>query len=278
MKIDAHQHFWRLDRGDYTWMDDSVAAIRRDYHPSDLAPFLTKLGIDGTVVVQAAPSIAESEYLLSLADNNPAILGVVGWVELGQKCARSDLESLAAHPRFKGVRPMLQDIDDTHWILNEDVVANLKVVAEMGLRLDALITPRHLDALVELSQRIPDLPIVVDHCAKPVFQNGHEADEQWTAGIAKLAQAPQVMCKLSGLANEYGTDWNADSLRPVFDHVIRCFGANRLMWGSDWPVLDLAGNYQAWHSCALTMAEALSLDERNDLFGNTAARFYGVPP
>ena len=278
MRIDAHQHFWRLDRGDYFWMDDSVAPIQRDLGPGDLLPLRTEAGIDGTVVVQAAPTVAESEYLLSLADEDQAILGVVGWVDLSQANARSDLQHLAAHSRFKGVRPMLQDIEDTSWILRDEVISNLEIVAATGLRLDALITPRHLDAISDLADRIPELPIVIDHCAKPPIQNGQDAGEEWRAGIARLAQAPQIVCKLSGLANEFGAGWNADKLRPVFDHVLDCFGAERLMWGSDWPVLDLAGTYQNWYHCALSLASTLSTEEQDNLFGETATRFYGLKP
>lgn len=276
MKIDAHQHFWRLERGDYFWMDDSVAPIRRDFEPADLRPLRKAAGIAGSVIVQAAPTVAESKYLLSLADDDPSILGVVGWVDLSQKEAVTDLEFLARNPRFKGIRPMLQDIEDTNWMLQDNVIEALRTVANMGLRLDALITPRHLPVIAELASRIPDLPLVIDHCAKPVIHNGQDAGDDWRNGIARLAQHPQIACKLSGLANEFGNGWNDKNLRPVFDHVLDCFTPKRLMWGSDWPVLKLAGTYQDWFDCARSLANDLSKTEQANLFGCTATRFYGL--
>lgn len=273
MIIDAHQHFWRIARGDYSWMDDSVAAIRRDILPPDLAPLAQAAGVGGTVAVQAAPTLAETEYLLSLADQEPLIRGVVGWLDL-----TGDVPAQIArlpHPHLKGIRPMLQDIEDTDWILRPDVLAGLKQLAAAGLRMDALITPRHLDAIGQLAGALPELVIIVDHCAKPVF-DGTDPGAAWRDGIAALAAHPQISCKLSGLANEFGPGWSAESLRPVFDHVLDCFGPERLMWGSDWPVLELAGDYPGWLAAAQQMAAELSQDERAALFGGTAARIYDL--
>ncbi|MFW2589873.1 amidohydrolase family protein [Sagittula sp. SSi028] len=198
MIIDAHQHFWRINRGDYTWMDDSVAQIRRDLLPEDLAPLARAAGVTGTVVVQAAPTLAETRFLLELADQTPLVRGVVGWVDLGGDVP-AQLQQIA-HPRLKGVRPMLQDIDDTDWILREDVLRGLRAVANAGLRLDALITPRHLAVIETLARQLPDLSIVIDHCAKPRF-DGNDPGPDWRQGMATLARHPQIMCKLSGLAN-----------------------------------------------------------------------------
>ncbi|MGI9402811.1 MAG: amidohydrolase family protein [Rhizobiaceae bacterium] len=276
MRIDAHQHFWKIERDDYGWMDDSVAAIRRDFGPADLKPLLERCGLDGSIVVQAAPSIEESRYLLSLADENPAILGVVGWIELGADCGLQDLESFALHPKFKGIRPVLQDIAETDWILGPERLAALQQVAGIGLRFDALIRPRHLDVIVALADAIPTLPIVIDHCAKPVIRQGANAGNEWREGMHRLSEYPQVYCKLSGLANEYGSEWSSTSLEPVASYVLSIFGAERVMWGSDWPVLNLAGNYSDWHRCAEQLAAGLSHSEHADLFGATAARFYGI--
>ncbi|WP_417524918.1 amidohydrolase family protein [Marinovum sp.] len=273
--IDAHQHFWRIARGDYSWMDDSVAAIRRDLLPADLAPLAAEAGVTGTVVVQAAPTLEETEFLLSLSETSPLILGVVGWLDLTGDVS-VQLARLA-HPRLKGIRPMLQDIPETDWILQDGVIQGLQHVAEAGLRLDALITPRHLPVIDQLARELPELPIIVDHCAKPEF-SGADPGDQWRAGIAALARHPQISCKLSGLANEYGPGWSADTLRPVFDHVLACFGPDRLMWGSDWPVLDLAGSYGTWHSTARTLAAELSQSDQDALFGATARRIYALDP
>ena len=273
MVIDAHQHFWRVDRGDYSWMDDSVAPIRKNYLPADLERHAHACGVTGTVVVQAAPTVDETLFLLQLADRHGIIKAVVGWIDLagdvGEQLGR------ISHPALRGIRPMLQDIEDTGWILRADVVDGLGRIAKAGLRLDALITPRHLDAIDELARRLPCLPIAIDHCAKPVF-DGTDPGSSWREGMARLAAHPNVFCKLSGLANEYGKGWSAEALRPAFDHVVKTFSAQRLMWGSDWPVLELAGDYAGWFDTAGKLADTLSQAERAFMFHGTAARFYGI--
>ena len=273
MIIDAHQHFWRIARGDYGWMTDQVAPIRRDILPADLEPLARTAGVTGTVLVQAAPTLDETRFLLALADRSPMIRGVVGWIDLtGDVAAQL---SRIAHPALRGIRPMLQDIDDTRWILQDGVIDALRQVAGAGLRLDALITPRHLLVVEELARRVPSLPIVIDHCAKPVF-DGTDPGPDWRRGIDALAAHPQVFCKLSGLANEFGPGWSADTLRPVFDHVLQAFGPERLMWGSDWPVLELAGTYADWLQVAQILCAALSDADRAQVFGQTAIRFYDL--
>ncbi|WP_282028245.1 amidohydrolase family protein [Paracoccus marcusii] len=273
MIIDAHQHFWRIARGDYGWMTDQVAPIRRDILPTDLEPLARAAGVTGTVLVQAAPTLDETQFLLGLADRSPLIRGVVGWIDLtGDVAAQL---SRIAHPALRGIRPMLQDIDDTRWILQDGVIDALRQVAGAGLRLDALITPRHLLVVEELAGRVPSLPIVIDHCAKPVF-DGTDPGPDWRRGIDALATHPQVFCKLSGLANEFGAGWSANTLRPVFDHVVQAFGPERLMWGSDWPVLELAGTYADWLQVAQTLCADLSDADRAQVFGQTAIRFYDL--
>ena len=275
-RIDAHQHFWKIARGDYDWMGDEVAAIRRDILPADLAPSLAHHNITGTVVVQAAATVAETEFLLTLAQEAPFIKGVVGWVDLADTRVTEDLDRLQEHRVFKGVRPMLQDIEDTHWITQPVVLENLAILARRGLRLDALITPRHLPVLLEVAQKVPNLPIVIDHCAKPEIAFSAEPGQMWRDGITQLARCPQVYCKLSGLANEAGPDWTAEKLRPTVDHVLNIFGPRRLMWGSDWPVLNLAGDYDAWSSAAETLLGQLPDDDQAEVFGRIAARFYDL--
>jgi L-fuconolactonase len=271
--IDAHQHFWRISRGDYGWMDDSVEPIRRDILPADLEPLARSGGVIGTLLVQAAPTLAETEFLLDLAAQTSLVRGVVGWIDL-----LGDVEAQLAqiaHPALRGIRPMLQDIGDTGWVLQDQVITGLRKVAAAGLRMDALITPRHLFVIEQLAQAIPELPLVVDHCAKPVF-TGHDPGEDWRRGMTALAAHPQVCCKLSGLANEIGPGWSAETLQPVFEHVAGAFGAERLMWGSDWPVLELAGDYSDWLMTAQQMAGSLSAREREQVFGGSALKFYGL--
>lgn len=273
MIIDAHQHFWRIARGDYGWMTDQVAPIRRDILPADLEPLARAAGVTGTVLVQAAPTLDETLFMLGLADLSPLIRGVVGWIDLtGDVAAQL---SRIAHPALRGIRPMLQDIDDTRWILQGGVIDGLRQVAGAGLRLDALITPRHLPVIEELVGQVPSLPIVVDHCAKPAF-DGTDLGPDWRRGIDALATHPQVFCKLSGLANEFGPGWSADTLRPVFDQVLSAFGPERLMWGSDWPVLELAGTYGDWLQVVQDLTATLSDADRAQVFGKTAIHFYDL--
>ena len=273
MVIDAHQHFWQIDRGDYSWMNESVAAIRKDYLPADLAHHAHVCGVTGTVVVQAAPTVDETLFLLQLADRHEIIKAVIGWIDLaGDVVGQLDRIS---HPALRGIRPMLQDMEETAWILRDDVVDGLGRIAQAGLRLDALITPRHLDTIDELARRLPALPIAIDHCAKPIFR-GIDPGSSWRKGMTRLAAHPNVFCKLSGLANEYGEGWSAETLRSVFEQVTSAFGPDRLMWGSDWPVLELAGDYRAWFHTADKLAETLSQTGRACLFHGTAARFYGI--
>jgi L-fuconolactonase len=276
MIIDAHQHFWHIARGDYSWMDDSVAPIRRDFLPGDLTQIAATSGVTGTIVVQAAPTVAETQFLLGLAAMSPLILGVVGWVDLEAEDAEATLRELSQNRWFKGIRPMLQDIQDTQWILKPRVMKHLELAAELGLRMDALVTPRHLEAIAYIAQKIPTLPIVIDHCAKPVIIGGKDAGDAWRAELKRLGEFPNVFCKLSGLANEYGTGWSAQTLQPVFDHVVRCFSPQKMMWGSDWPVLNLAGDYANWVKVAQGLAADLTQHQQNQLFSQTALNFYDL--
>ena len=274
MRIDAHQHFWRLARGDYGWLTPELAAIHRDFLPGDLAPHLDACGIDRTVLVQAAETVDETRWLLGLADAEPRVAGVVGWVDLAAADARATVDELAAHPRLVGLRPMLQDIGETDWVLGEAVLDALGHVAAKGLAFDALIQPRHLATIDELARRVPSLRIVVDHVAKPRIVPGHPPDAEWLAGMDRLAAHPQVHCKLSGMANECGAGWTAEDLAPYAAAVLERFGAERLLWGSDWPVLELVGTYEDWHEAALGFACGLDEAGRAALFGGNAVRFY----
>ncbi len=274
--IDAHQHFWRIDRGDYSWMSDKVAKIRRDILPPDLESLAPPMGITGSVAVQAAPTVAETEFLLSLAADHSLIKGVVGWVDLDRTDTRQTLERLAGDPKFKGIRPMLQDIEQTDWVLEPNRMAQLKHLADLGLRLDALIQPRHLPVIENLAKAIPDLPIVIDHCAKPVIAGGTDPGPLWCDGMSRLADLPNVTCKLSGLANEHGPGWGKATLQPVYSHVLAEFGPERLMWGSDWPVLEMAGDYPGWLSVAQDLTASLADEDKAAVFGTTAVTFYGL--
>ena len=276
MIVDAHQHFWQISRGVNTWIDDSISGIRRDYSPEHLAPYLKHLGIDKTILVQASETVEENRFMTDLADQCDFIGGIVAWVDLSASSAVDKLEQLAANPLIKGIRPVLQGIEDDEWILQENVISALRELPILGLRFDALIQTRHLNAISEVASLIPELAIVVDHAAKPVISDGAEPDAAWFDGMSELAQNEQVFCKLSGLVTEHGEGWTVNALRPVFEHLLNVFTPDRLMWGSDWPVLELDGSYVQWFSCVNSLISDLSSTERDQILGGSAARFYGL--
>lgn len=273
-RIDAHQHYWVIARGDYGWMGPHVAPIVRDALPSEMHAHRAACGIGRTIVVQAAPTVAETEFLLDLAEDEPSIAGVVGWVDLKAADARSTLERLARRPKLRGIRPMLQDIEDTRYILDPACVETLSALPGLGLRFDALVQPRHLSVIAELADLLPRLSIVVDHGAKPFIADG--LIEPWASEMRALAARPQIFCKLSGLVTEAGHDWSVERLRPYADHLLACFGPQRLMFGSDWPVVELAATYGQWWETVRELTSGLSETERDAVFGGVAAAFYGV--
>ena len=274
--IDAHQHFWRLSRGDYPWPNKEVAPIFRDFGPEDLAPLLTRAGVARTILVQATDTVAETEWLLEVARDFPAVAGVVGWVDLAAPDAIATIDRLRRDPLLKGLRPMLQNIDETDWILRPDVEPALAHMVRVGLRFDALIQPRHLPAILTLATRHPDLPIVIDHVAKPRMGRRIAPDADWIAGMRALAARPNVCCKLSGMITEIGPDWQLEDLAPFAAIVLDAFGASRCMFGSDWPVVNLTGDYQCWMEAAQRLAWGLTASEKDSLFTRSARCFYGL--
>ena len=274
MRIDAHQHFWRLARGDYGWLTANLAAIHRDYEPADLAPLLKAAHIDRTVLVQAAPSHAETDFLLRLAETTDFVAGVVGWADFEAEDAAHRIAAQAARERLVGLRPMIQDIADPRWMLNEAIEPAIEAMAEEGLTFDALVMPRHLPILAEFAGRHPGLDIVIDHAAKPDIAAG--AFDTWARDMRALAAQTRLVCKLSGLVTEAAPGWSVDTLRPYVEVLIEAFGADRLMWGSDWPVLNLSGDYARWLDAAETLLAGLTEAEREAIFGGTANVFYGL--
>ena len=272
--IDAHCHFWRLSRGDYGWLDGTggpLAPIRRDFAPEDYP------GAGRMIAVQAAPTPAETDFLLGLAAREPRIAGVVGWVDLADPGAPAALEARAGDPRFKGVRPMLQDIAATDWLETAPRADALRALRDLGLRFDALVTERHLGGLARFAARNPDLPLVLDHAAKP--SPGARWMPDWAEGTRALAALPWVRCKLSGLLTELAPGDRADpaaALRPIVARLLDWFEPERLIWGSDWPVLTLAGGYEDWRALTGTLLDELTPGERAAVLGGNAARFYGV--
>ena len=274
MIVDSHQHFWRLDRGDYTWLTPKLAPIYRDFTPADLGPILKHHDIDATVLIQAAATVAETDYMLSIAANCAFVLGVVGWVDFESPKAAQEIERLAHDPRLKGLRPMIQDIDDPQWMLKAALRPAMTALQRCGLRLDALLKRQHLAPFARFLALYPELPVVIDHGAKPAIAKGQFDD--WAAPMREIARDPRVHCKMSGLATEAAPDWHQRDLRPYVDLLLESFGPRRLMWGSDWPVVNLAGGYDRWREASLNYLSRLNAAERSAILGGTATKFYGL--
>ncbi len=269
MRVDAHHHVWRLDRGDYGWLTPDLP-IHRDFGLADLRPLLGD--ITATVLVQAAPSEAETDFMLRTArESGGLVRGVVGWTDFAAHDAPERIAAMASDKLLKGLRPMLQDISDTDWILRPEVQPALDAMTRAGLRLDLLVQPRHLALLPELARRHPTLPAVIDHAAKPDIANG--ALRPWAEGIAAIAKNTVWCCKFSGLVTEAGDGWTAPRLRPFTEHLLAAFGPRRLLWGSDWPVVNLAGGYAAWREATLAL---LPESTHAAVLGANAVAFYGL--
>ena len=276
MLIDAHQHFWRLSERAGYWPPAELAAIYRDFAPADLEPLLRQNGVRGTVLVQTLPKVEDSEWMLELAARHDFILGVVGWVDLAGADAPATIARLASDVKLKGLRPMLQDLPDPHWIEDPALDAGVAAMLEHGLSFDALVLPGHLGPLLRFAERHPELPIVIDHAAKPLMAQG--VFEPWLSGMRRLAALPQVCCKLSGMLTETGLPHASpdgqQAVTPYAEAIIELFGAERLIWGSDWPVLRLASDYTPWLGMARTLLAALPAEQQAAVLGGNALRFY----
>ena len=274
--IDAHQHFWRLGHNDCRWPTPDLAVIHRDYGPEDLKRLAGPAGVTGSVLVQSQPSDCDTDWLLALAAEEPFVLGVVGWVDLGASDAPARIADLAACPKLKGLRPMLQDLEDDDWMLGAALAPAVAAMVRHDLVFDALVRPRHLPHLTVFADRHPELSIVIDHAAKPGIGAGE--DNSWRGDMERLSRRPNVACKLSGLLTEAPSAEarTCGALRPYVDRLLACFGPQRLMWGSDWPVAELAGDYAGWLAQAHVLTRAIGKDEQTSIFENTARRVYGL--
>jgi L-fuconolactonase len=270
--IAAHQHFGLFGQNDCAWPTPDLTAIHRDYGPDDLKRLAAPEGVRGSVLVQSQPSDRDTDWLLALAADEPFVLGVVGWADLAAPQAPTRIAELAAQAKLKGLRPMLQDLDEDDWILRPALSPALAAMAEHGLVFDALIRPRHLRHLATFADRHPGLAIVVDHAAKPAIAAG--AFDPWRSDVEALSRRPNVTCKLSGLVTEAGPGNDRGELAPYVAHLLAGFGPERLMWGSDWPVLELAGDYAGWLADARALTGAVGKDQQASIFENTARRVY----
>lgn len=272
LRIDAHQHYWHPGRADYPWMASAPACLQRAFGPHDLAPLLADCGLHASVLVQAAPTVDETRYLLDIAQTTPTVAGVVGWIDFADPGARRTLERLAAQPALVGLRPMVQDIADDDWVLRPQLAWAFAALQELGLAFDALGHPRHARRFLALCARYPDLRVVLDHGLKPAIARGQFSP--WAADMRELARHTQAWCKLSGLASEAAPHATEAAMRPYAEHLLEVFGPGRLIWGSDWPVASAAIGYRAWQQCCAHWLAPLTQADQARVFGGNAQTFY----
>ena len=272
--IDSHQHFWQVGRFDYPWMTPEVAVLCQDYLPPALEPILKRCGVEQTILVQASNTADETRWLLSLADRNSFIAGVVGWVDLQAADLGRQLNEFA-HPKFKGVRHLVESEPADDWLARPNVIRGLGELATRQLSYDLLVHTSHLKYAQSVAKEIPGLRLVVDHMAKPPIARG-EIDD-WRREIRELATYPNVSCKLSGLVTEADHEhWGAADLKPYVETALEYFGARRLMFGSDWPVCLLAASYDRVVDTAQSLIEELNSDDRERVLSENAKEFYRI--
>jgi L-fuconolactonase len=274
--IDAHVHLWDPARGDYGWLTAALTGLYRRIEKEELHALLKHAGVNGVVLVQAAPTVAESDYLLSIAEQAPWIVGVVGWMDFDAGDIEEAVAKRAGHPKFVGVRPMLQDIADPDWIVDPRRGRALSALASHGLVFDALIRPVHMKRIERIARQYPELRIVIDHAAKPTV--AETLDLTWLDGLSALAACPNVACKLSGLLTELAPGVHAESVLDYLRAVLQTFGPSRVIWGSDWPVLTEVSTYERWHALTRRALDSLSDMERRAVMGGNAAKVYRLKP
>ncbi|OPA77751.1 amidohydrolase [Paenibacillus selenitireducens] len=273
-RIDAHQHYWSLQRDDYGWITPELPVLYRNYLPDDLEPHLQDHQIDGTIVVQAAATLAETDYMLELAASTERILGVVGWLDVLAPDYQEQLARFQQHPKFVGVRIMIQEMEDSDEVLTPGYFHAMKYFAEIGLPVDLLCKSTQLHSVVELLRIVPDLHAVIDHIAKP--QIAAQVYEPWKSQMAEIASNPHIYCKLSGMVTEADHQaWKREQITEYIQHAINLFGKERIMFGSDWPVCLLAADYdEVIQLLEQSLDTSFTEEDRAKLFGSNAASFY----
>lgn len=272
MRIDAHHHFWRYTDAEFGWIGDEMAVLRRDFLPEDLGSELLSSGMDGVVTVQARTSVEETEWLLNLCDQTDFMSGVVGWVPLQADDLSAYLDRFASHPGLKGVREVVQGMPKG-FMADARFNRGVGKLKAHGLVYDLLIVEKQLPEAIAFVDRHPEQPMVLDHIAKPLIKQG--SLEPWSSRIRKIAERPNVTCKLSGMVTEADFQlWNSARLKPFFEVVLDAFGPERLMFGSDWPVCLCACAYKRWAEIVDDWIKDLSPDEQAAIRGGTAARIY----
>jgi L-fuconolactonase len=274
LRIDSHQHFWWLNRGDYHWLDAEPASIQRNFMPEDLLPLLAQAQVDKTVIVQAAETTEETDFILRLAGQYDFVAGVVGWIDMNRPSSLSILQRLSEHPQFLGIRPVIQNISDPDWMLKRELDPIFRWLIDHDLSFDALIKPHHLDNLRILLARYPELRLVIDHGAKPAIAD--LSFSPWAEKMQAIAENSQAFCKLSGFVTEAGGNVAYENIEPFMHHVMKHFGSHRLMWGSDWPVCTLAMSYLNWVAYLEKFLKNYSWEEQKNVWGASAQAFYQI--
>ena len=273
-RIDAHHHFWRYSAVEYEWIDEDMAAIRRDFLPGDLEREMAAAGVSQVISVEARESLQETEWLLEMAAAHPWIAGVVGWAPLAEAGVEEVLARLAENPRLRGIRQVLQDGPDAY-MERADFNAGLACLHGLGLTYDILILHHQLPAAIRLVDRHPEQVFVLDHIAKPAIRAGEM--QPWARDMAEMARRPNVFCKLSGVVTEADyASWTYERILPYMEAALEAFGADRMMFGSDWPVCRVATTYSDWMGNVERFAARLSGGERLALFHDNAVRAYGL--
>jgi len=278
LRVDTHQHFWNLDKVAYPWLVPEFGAIYATFEPSDLEPQLKSNGVDKTVIVQAMNSYADSDAMLDIADNYDWVAGVVGWVPLHDpvECARK-LDEYTQNPYFKGIRHLIHDEPNPNWVLQKQVIESLQMLADRNLTFDVVaVFPNHLKHVPILSEKVPNLKMVIDHLAKPPLE---DADRKvWRDQLSVASKNDNVYAKISGLNTcmADAENWTFEDIKPLIDIALDIFGSDRLMFGSDWPVAVLAGTYtKVWEETNKAIADLSSI-ERDAILGGTANSFYNL--
>lgn len=274
MRIDAHQHYWKIDRGDYGWITPELPVLYRDFMPADLEPLLNRQELDGSIIVQAAPTIDETKFILSIAEQTPSVLGVVGWLDLSDPDHRTYYDQFRRNPKFKGFRMMIQDMPDASRILEPAFVDALRGYAAEDVPVDLLLASGQMEVVLELLRKVPDLRGVIDHIAKPPIKDREL--EPWKQYLSQFAAYPGMYCKLSGMVTEADhSRWGKDDFTPYIRAALEAFGPDRVMFGSDWPVCLLAAEYkEVVEILKHSLPGYWSGREQERIFGGNAKEFY----
>jgi L-fuconolactonase len=275
MRIDSHQHFWHYSPAEHAWMSHEMGQLKRDFLPEDLAPLLKSIGLDGCIAVQARQTLEETRWLLELSERHAFIKGVVGWVDLCSADLPRQLETFATHPKFVGVRHIVQDEPDDGFMLRPEFISGISQLRRFDLTYDLLLYPKHLRAATQLVQRFPEQPFALDHMGKPRIAEGLLSP--WREDLRELAGSQNVLCKLSGMLTEAKwNQWKSAEFIRYFDSVVEAFTPERLMVGSDWPVCLLSGDYASAMQIVIDYVQQFSPAAQSGILGGNCARFYGI--